>query len=1069
VMENQLCFVDSIPSKDSTFDGPMSESMILCQYDKRMHGSIKSKILITSCDSEGTELFDRDLTTLDLSFQIDDDDSKEIESFSCLDYKLLPKCDYQMIRVLILRNNRLTSLANMHLTEMSCLTDLDLGYNSISGSIPVGVFPPCLQRLDLSGNYIDGIEGLICCLSLQSLDVSVNSLRAISTLPPRLLELDISHNNLTSLNNLRLLSMSPNMISLNIVGNPAVEPYAKFRGTVCPLLLKLEKLDGVLLPGYKLRKNRAIGTKAAEQELIRKAALNKKQQEEADIQRHEEYDRRQIEVKEKRARINENIDLLVRSPRHCSSSPKNNSSPYQSPSSTTYSSPPSASSGTDYSPEKQIRNEVKNVPRITGFGALLQKHQEASDLNNSQNMTSPIRRKNFDDIDVSARSPRSNASSPSRREQEEGDIHRHVEYKRRQADAAEKLNKKNEEIDILINSPRSRSTSPTRQQQKEYDASRHDLHLKHQLEVIIKREEVYENIDNMCNSPRNKARSPLSKELQLKTDKDRAESYLKKEILVQQCLEELQSITGQSQFTHGLSTKRIDNKESTKSVSSKLTASSTSTSTTLTTASQKCKNRPTSDLIIKTSAVTTASPSSSQLSVTPATAPSTAHAQKGSRNFSDVLQRSPPQSLKDRKTDLGSRSGIIKNAMNLVNKGGNINAVNSSSNGHNSSSGKAVSVSAGKKSDTSTGAGSYVGSSQRDLGSYTDNGHTTASQSHSHSQSQSHAQYQSHLQAVVPSLESRSKNSNSNSNSNNNSTSNSNGNSNNSGRVRNTHTDRQNSMKSTDGQCSIDMSSRNRAHTDKDSDKNRDRDRAVISDDMTVVTVGDSITEDGLYCVGETVIREVEATIQRNNDILLKIVNQIRLSMAKEIKDTNKNVMKRRSRAAVTEILNDPQNSLSSPNSAFLRSNISLPFSSPALGNQFLLEENKIINTGSREMKKELKELKSSNITEKKNGRKQGIQTIDERKINEKKNVIDREIDNINSSKNISSNKNSNEYNNEKEEHLMQVDISMVTHTPSLTAASVGSWTSDASLIPQPRPQVTHTLPHYTSILFDII
>ena len=1051
-MENQLCFVDSIPSKDSTFDGPMSESMILCQYDKRMHGSIKSKILITSCDSDtGTELFDRDLTTLDLSFQIDDDESKEIESFSCLDYKLLPKCDYQMIRVLILRNNRLTSLANMHLTEMSCLTDLDLGYNSISGSIPVGVFPPCLQRLDLSGNYIDGIEGLICCLSLQSLDVSVNSLRAISTLPPRLLELDISHNNLTSLNNLRLLSMSPNMISLNIVGNPAVEPYAKFRGTVCPLLLKLEKLDGVLLPGYKLRKNRATGTKATEQELIRKAALNKKQQEEADIQRHEEYARRQIEVKEKRARINENIDLLVRSPRHCSSSPKNNSSPYQSPSSTTYSSPPSASSGTDYSPEKQIRKEVKNVPRITGFGALLQKHQEASDLNNSQNMTSPIRRKNFDDIDVSARSPRSNASSPSRREQEEGDIHRHVEYKRRQADAAEKLNKKNEEIDILINSPRSRSNSPTRQQQKEYDASRHDLHLKHQLEVSIKREEVYENIDNMCNSPRNKARSPLSKELQLKADKDRAESYLKKDILVQQCLEELQSITGQSQFTHGLSTKRIDNKESTKSVSSKLTASSTSTSTTLTTASQKCKNRPTSDLIIKTSAVTTASPSSSQLSVTPATAPSTAHTQKGSRNCNDV-----PQSLKDRKTDLGSRSGIIKNAMNLVNKGGNINAVNSSSNGHSSSSGKGVSVSAGKKSDANVGVGSCVGSTQRDLGSYTDNGHTkfhpataSHSQSQSHSLSQSHAQaqYQSHAQAVVLTLESRSKNSNSNSN-----------NTSNSGRLRNTHTDThtQNSMKSTDGQCNIDISTRYRAHADKNSD--RDRDRAVIADDMTV---SDSITEDGLYCVGETVIREVEATIQRNNDILLKIVNQIRLSMAKEIKDTNKNVMKRRSRAAVTEILNDPQNSLSSPNSAFLRSNISLPFSSPALGNQFLLEQNGNVNTDSREMKKEMKGLKSSsNTNEKKNARKQSILTDDEMKINEKKNVICRGIDNINNSEDNNSCKNSNEDNNEKDEHLMQVDISMVTHTPSLTAASVGSWTSDASLIPHPRPQVTHTHSH---------
>ena len=1019
--------------------------MILCQYDKRMHGSIKSKILITSCDSNnGTELFDKDLTILDLSFQIDDDDSKEIESFSSLDYKPLPKCDYQMIRVLILRNNRLTSLANMHLTEMSCLTDLDLGYNSISGSIPVGVFPPCLQRLDLSGNYIDGIEGLICCLSLQSLDVSVNSLRAISTLPPRLLELDISHNNLTSLNNLRLLSMSPNMISLNIVGNPAVEPYAKFRGTVCPLLLKLEKLDGVLLPGYKLRKNRATGTKAAEQELIRKAALNKKQQEEADVQRHEEYARRQIEVKEKRARINENIDLLVRSPRHCSSSPKNNSSPYQSPSSTTYSSPPSASSGTDYSPEKLIRKEVKNVPRITGFGALLQKHQEASDMYNSQNMNSPIRKKNFDDIDVSARSPRSNASSPSRREQEEGDIHRHVEYKRRQADAAEKLNKKNEEIDILINSPRSRSNSPTRQQQKEYDASRHDLHLKHQLDVIVKREEVYENIDNMCNSPRNKARSPLSKGDQLKADTDRAESYLKKEILVQQCLEELQSITGQSQFTRGLSTKRIDNKESSKSVSSKLTASSTSTSTStiLTTASQKYKNRPCIDLTIKTSAVSAMSPSSSQLIMTPAPAPS--HAQKGStsRNYNDVLQRSPPQSLKDRKTDLGSRSGILKNAMNLVNKGGNINAVNSSSNGHSSSSGKGLGI--GKKSDTSVGVGSCVGSIQRDLGSYMDNGHTTyhpASAPHS----QSHAHSHSHMQAVVPTLEPRSKNSNSSNN--------------NSSRVRSTHTDTQNSMKSTEGQCNIDISSRNRVYADKDKDRDmvrdRDRDRAVTTDDMTVITVGDSITEDGLYCVGETVIREVEATIQRNNDILHKIVNQIRLSMAKETKGTNKNVMKRRSRAAVTEILNDPQNSLSTPNSAFLRSNIAPPFSSPALGNQFLLEQNGDID---KQMIKELKGLKSSNRDEKKNNRKQNVTRDDDMKNNEMKSITSKTNQNV-SVKDGEYENNSKDNNcNGNEEHLMQVDISMVTHTPSLTAASVGSWTSDVSLIPHPRPQVTHTM-----------
>jgi hypothetical protein len=802
----------------------------------RLQGPVNSNILDMGFDSTGKmEVSDRNLFILDLSYKMDEPDSEELEVFSCLNDQLLPKCGFQLLRVLILRNNRLSSLANMHLAEMPFLTDLDLAHNSLTGTVPIGSFPPTLQRLDLSGNYLDGIAGLICCLSLLSLDVSSNSLRSISALPPRLKELDVSHNKLTSLTNLRLLSLSPSIISLNIAGNPAAVPYAPFRATVCSLLLKLEKLDGVYLPGSKFKNNRSPVKKIPEAEVHRKGGISKRQQEVADVQRHEEHSRRQLEVKEKRARINENIDLLVRSP--CSNS-------NYSPSHAIVGYSPEESFGR-FSPDTMSRKAGGGqiqVPRLQGFGAVLKKQQEESDKikfnSHTKKKIEIIARKmknksKSKDNSVASGSPRSARScvSPSQKAQQESDLRRYEEHARRAILAQEKIARENEEIDSQCNSPRSRSASPTRKEQAEGDAIRHEQHVRRQLEVIVKREEINDAIDCRSNSPRSRTISP-SREAQQRADKERAEAYLHKESHIQERLEELQSVSGHSDFKRGISSSSNHNsnsnshshshsnnyRDSSKSVVSRLTNASTITSQK---SVKSTKNTPKTvvHIIPQVPPLIIAKANAAPVIPIPVQVPSPSGAASTSvsTSFTDTLPQSHKATLSgDRKNSTGisdPRSEIIGNAMNIVNKGIN--------------NGQGVSeVKPSVCATVDIPCPRFESNDSQECGSYIDN----ASDITFHPPLQT--------QPGVTGV----------------------------------------SSKETEGEESLDDS-----------------------------TVADSATEEGKYYVGERVIAEVEAAIQKNNDILLKLVHEIRGSMGKKPIGLRKGRDRKRSRG-VREVASSVSN-----------------------------------------------------------------------------------------------------------------------------------------------------------------
>jgi hypothetical protein len=187
----------------------------------------------------------------------------KLETFSALNYHLYPKTKLHLLRVLILRRNHISDLTIMSLRELHCLTDLDLGNNALKGAVPRRVFPDSLQRLDLSGNDLDDLSGLISCVNLLSLNVGNNCLKVISGLPPKLEALDFSYNMLSSVIPLRLLSLSPSIILLRMVGNPVVEiaSFSLCRVTVCSVLPNLQQLDDDYIPGRHVRSKSAVHTR----------------------------------------------------------------------------------------------------------------------------------------------------------------------------------------------------------------------------------------------------------------------------------------------------------------------------------------------------------------------------------------------------------------------------------------------------------------------------------------------------------------------------------------------------------------------------------------------------------------------------------------------------------------------------------------------------------------------------------------------------------------------------------------------------------------------------------------
>jgi hypothetical protein len=971
----------------------------------RLQGPVNSNILDMGFDSTGKmEVADRNLFILDLSYKMDEPDSEELEVFSCLNDQLLPKCGFQLLRVLILRNNRLSSLANMHLAEMPFLTDLDLAHNSLTGTVPIGSFPPTLQRLDLSGNYLDGIAGLICCLSLLSLDVSSNSLRSISALPPRLKELDVSHNKLTSLTNLRLLSLSPSIISLNIAGNPAAEPYAPFRATVCSLLLKLEKLDGVYLPGKKFKNNRSPAKKIPETEVHRKGGLSKRQQEEADVLRHEEHSRRQLDVREKRARINENIDLLVRSP--CSNS-------NYSPSHALISySPDKIESFGRFSPDTISRKAGGGqipVPRLLGFGAVLKKQQEESDKlkfnvhtkKKIEVIAKKMKNKSKEQSATSG-SPRSSEScvSPSQRAQQESDMRRYEEHARRAALAQEKMARENEEIDSKCNSPRSRSASPTRKEQAEGDAIRHEQHLRRQLEVIVKREEINEAIDCLSNSPRSRAVSP-SREAQQRADKERADAYLHKESHIQERLEELQSVSGHSDFKRGVSSSNRNNNHnhnsnSNKSVVSRLTNASTITSQK---SEKSSKSKPKAVVHVHTipqvpPLAITKAPVATEIPI-PVQVPlkSEPISTSTTTSFTDTLPQGYKATLSGERNNTSGitdpRSEIIGNAMYIVNKGMN----------------NGIGIGGLKPPVCVTidiPRPKFESNDSRECGSYLD----------SASDITFHPPLQTQTQPGVTAA----------------------------------------SSKETEGEESFDES-----------------------------TVADSATEEGKYYVGERVIAEVEAAIQKNNDILLKLVHEIRGSMGKKPKGLRKSRDRKRSRGA-RDVPGNASNICHSMPPVFPPSTL-LPSASSSISdedNQFRDRQrknassfsstagDKMLHKSSEKSLRSARAEKAVNMFEKRGPRRSSIPAMPVKNERNERERIDQippgDHDEAHGKSFISSpsieEKGQEEGEGERDVDHVVLEYSVVSnsHTDSVAGASVASWAAHSDIssiaLPRKKPQV---------------
>lgn len=176
----------------------------------------------------------------------------QLELFDGLRYEIYPKTNFQLLCVLILRNNLLSDFYGLNVLKLNNLTDLDLAHNAFIGSIPYEkkIFPKSLLRLDLSGNGLDNINVLINNVNLLKLNVSYNCLKNLSALPNSLIELDISYNLISTIIPLRLLSLTPSICVLHINGNSIVNTYSfsKCKVIVCSVLLNLQQLDSVLIP-----------------------------------------------------------------------------------------------------------------------------------------------------------------------------------------------------------------------------------------------------------------------------------------------------------------------------------------------------------------------------------------------------------------------------------------------------------------------------------------------------------------------------------------------------------------------------------------------------------------------------------------------------------------------------------------------------------------------------------------------------------------------------------------------------------------------------------------------------
>ena len=151
--------------------------------------------------------------------------------------------------------------------NFTALTVLLLSHNNLT-SIPPGVLPPTLLRIDLSNNALTSISGLERCKMLAVVNMRKNVIRKISGLEATLciahlflgrnlisyvdglahlllLEtLDLSWNNIQHHARLRPLSLNSSLRHLLLIGNPIVKPlgnrYRPVMRNLCPSLVALD-------------------------------------------------------------------------------------------------------------------------------------------------------------------------------------------------------------------------------------------------------------------------------------------------------------------------------------------------------------------------------------------------------------------------------------------------------------------------------------------------------------------------------------------------------------------------------------------------------------------------------------------------------------------------------------------------------------------------------------------------------------------------------------------------------------------------------------------------------------
>ncbi len=166
-----------------------------------------------------------------------------LESFNATTFPF-SQSSLSQILVLDLSHNSLNSCLKIDFCVLSCLIDLNLKSNMLTGTMYCDrIFPASLKRLDVSHNQISGIDGL-GSIDLISLNASYNRLSAISLLPSTLKQLYLQKNNIDDPFTFHMFGMCPKLTDIGLEDNPLVSKYSDWRIRLISFLPHIIKIDG---------------------------------------------------------------------------------------------------------------------------------------------------------------------------------------------------------------------------------------------------------------------------------------------------------------------------------------------------------------------------------------------------------------------------------------------------------------------------------------------------------------------------------------------------------------------------------------------------------------------------------------------------------------------------------------------------------------------------------------------------------------------------------------------------------------------------------------------------------